>query len=128
MTEICRIYFYSFIYFLQVFQWISMHTFSCRPVMFGSNHYVKMPVDKNVHAQIWCKSYTCYCNRMLPKRQTVHFIMNTLSIKTTLIIYIFAILKHYCNYLYYFICIDTSYGRWIYIHWCLHDELNEQEA
>jgi len=33
--------------------------------------------------------------------------MDTLSIKTTLIIYIFAILKHYCNYLYYFTCIDT---------------------
>jgi len=41
-----------------------------------------------------------FCNRTLPVKQTLHFTIYILSIKTTLIISLFVILKHYCNYFY----------------------------
>ena len=54
-------------------------------------------VENIAHAHIWFKSSNCYSNRPLPIMEIIHFVMDTLPIKITLIISLFVILKYCIN-------------------------------
>ena len=56
-------------------------------------------VGNIAHAHIWYKSSNGYSNRPLPIMEIIHFVMDNLSIKITLIISLFVILK-YSKYIY----------------------------
>jgi hypothetical protein len=55
--------------------------------------------------------------------EIIHFAMDNLSIKITLIISLFVILKHSINIP--ALTLASHYCRSICIHWYIHDELKE---
>ena len=83
-------------------------------------------VENIAHVHIWFKSYNCYSNRTLPIMEIIHFVIDNLSIKITLIISLFVILKHSINLP--ALTLESHYCRSKYIHWYILDELKETRS
>ena len=70
------------------------------------------------HAHIWYKSSNGYSNRPLPIMEIIHFVMDNLSIKITLIIFLFVILKYSINLP--ALTLESNYCRSKCIHWYIY--------
>jgi hypothetical protein len=78
---------------------IHTHFFSSISVnfLFCFNYSVRILLSQEMRILKFDTRVSGYSNRTLP---VIHFTMDILSIKTTLIISLLVILKHYCNYFY----------------------------